>query len=198
MFLKYLEEDKIIAVLRAETPQKCIEYAKECFEGGIRILEITFTVPEAEKVIKALKQEIKGAVIGAGTILTKEQCKKAEDAGAEFIVSPHLGEDISKTTKVIYIPGIMTPTEYIKAKSLGCDIVKVFPGNVLKPSFVKSMKGPFPEFKAIPTGGVTIDNLHEWFKAGVIAVGVGSAITKSQNIKETAKMFVQKIKEVSK
>ncbi|MBC7331832.1 MAG: bifunctional 4-hydroxy-2-oxoglutarate aldolase/2-dehydro-3-deoxy-phosphogluconate aldolase [Synergistetes bacterium] len=200
MSLERIREEGIVAVLRAESVEKCLQIARELYEGGIRVIEVTFTVPDADKAIKALSEEIKDALIGAGTVLTAEQCKRAIEAGAKYIVSPHLSEEINEVCKeagIPYVPGIMTPTEYVKAKNMGCEVVKIFPGDVLKPVFIKSMKGPFPEFKAIPTGGVSLENLEEWFKAGAFAVGAGSNLVKG-NPKENARQFVERIREIKK
>jgi len=132
-------------------------------------------------------------------VLDVDMCRKAIESGAQFIVSPHLDEDISKYCKekgVFYMPGVMTPTEIVKALKLGHKILKLFPGEVLKPTFVKAMKGPFPEVEFVPTGGVSLENLHEWFEAGVLAVGVGTALTKGtpDEVKQKAQTFVEKVR----
>ncbi len=196
--LEIIGKEGIVAVLRADSPERCVRLAEEIYEGGIKIIEITFTVPEADKVISKVAEKLQDAIVGAGTVLSVKDCEKAIKAGARFIVSPHLSEEIAKISNVPYIPGIMTPTEYVKAKELGCEVVKIFPGSVLKPTFIKSMRGPFPEFKAIPTGGVSLDNLEEWFSAGAFAVGVGSNLTKKGNPKENAKLFIEKIRRCRK
>jgi len=190
MFYERLKKEKLIAVLRATSAEKCLEFAKQCYEGGIRILEITFTVPNAPEVIGNLSEQFPDAIIGAGTVLDVEAYKAAVKSGARFIVSPHLSEQMALLAEVPYLPGIMTPTEYMKARTLGCEVVKVFPGSVLKPSFIKALLGPFPEMKAVPTGGVSLDNIEEWLNAGAFAVGVGSSLTKG-NVKENAEKFVE-------
>lgn len=190
----------IVAVLRASSVEEAKEKAMAIFEGGIKIIEVTFTVPNADSVIRELSSlKEKGAWIGAGTVLDVDMCRKAIESGAQFIVSPHLDEDISKYCKekgVFYMPGVMTPTEIVKALKLGHKILKLFPGEVLKPTFVKAMKGPFPEVEFVPTGGVSLENLHEWFEAGVLAVGVGTALTKGtpDEVKQKAQMFVEKVR----
>lgn len=195
--LERIREEGIVAILRADSLEKCLEIARELYEGGIRVIEVTFTVPDAEKAISALCKEFKDALIGAGTVLSAEQCKRAIEAGAKYIVSPHLSEEINEVCRkagVPYMPGIMTPTEYVKAKSMGCEVVKIFPGDVLKPTFIKSMKGPFPDFKAMPTGGVSLENVEEWFNAGAFAIGVGTHLTKG-NPRENAKLFLEKVRQ---
>ncbi|WP_041844119.1 bifunctional 4-hydroxy-2-oxoglutarate aldolase/2-dehydro-3-deoxy-phosphogluconate aldolase [Thermotoga sp. RQ7] len=194
------KKHQIVAVMRASSVEEAKEKALAVFEGGVRMIEITFTVPDADKVIREISfLKEKGAVVGAGTVTSVEQCKKAIESGAEFIVSPHLDEEISRFCKekgIFYMPGVMTPTELMRAMKLGHTILKLFPGEVLGPTFVKAMKGPFPNVKFVPTGGVNLDNVCEWFKAGVLAVGVGSALVKGtpDEVKEKARAFVEKIR----
>jgi len=194
------KKHRIVAVMRASSVEEAKEKALAVFEGGVRMIEITFTVPDADKVIREISfLKEKGAVVGAGTVTSVEQCKKAIESGAEFIVSPHLDEEISRFCKekgIFYMPGVMTPTELVRAMKLGHTILKLFPGEVLGPTFVKAMKGPFPNVKFVPTGGVNLDNVCEWFKAGVLAVGVGSALVKgtADEVREKARAFVEKIR----
>lgn len=194
------KKHQIVAVMRASSVEEAKEKALAVFEGGVRMIEITFTVPDADKVIREISfLKEKGAVVGAGTVTSVEQCKKAIESGAEFIVSPHLDEEISRFCRekgIFYMPGVMTPTELVRAMKLGHTILKLFPGEVLGPTFVKAMKGPFPNVKFVPTGGVNLDNVCEWFKAGVLAVGVGSALVKGtpDEVKEKARAFVEKIR----
>nr|8CUS_B Chain B, I432-1(NaCl) Chain B [synthetic construct]8CUT_B Chain B, I432-1(Imd) Chain B [synthetic construct] len=193
------KKHKIVAVLRANSVEEAKEKALAVFRGGVHLIEITFTVPDADTVIKELSfLKEKGAIIGAGTVTSLEQCQKAVESGAEFIVSPHLDPEISKFCKingVFYMPGVMTPTELVKAMKLGHTILKLFPGEVVGPQFVKAMKGPFPNVKFVPTGGVNDQNVCEWFKAGVLAVGVGSALVKGtpEQVEMLAVLFVAKI-----
>uniref|UniRef100_UPI0038D25B0C Pseudosymmetric protein nanocages GI4 C Chain n=1 Tax=synthetic construct TaxID=32630 RepID=UPI0038D25B0C len=194
------KEHKIVAVLRANSREEAIEIALAVFAGGVHLIEITFTVPDADEVIKRLEMlKRAGAIIGAGTVTSVEQCREAVESGAEFIVSPHLDEEISQFCKeegVFYMPGVMTPTELVKAMKLGHTILKLFPGEVVGPQFVEAMKGPFPNVKFVPTGGVNLDNVCEWFEAGVLAVGVGSALVegKPSEVAEKARRFVKKIR----
>ncbi|PLV58675.1 bifunctional 4-hydroxy-2-oxoglutarate aldolase/2-dehydro-3-deoxy-phosphogluconate aldolase [Thermotoga sp. KOL6] len=198
---KLLEKHKIVAVLRSGSVEEAKEKAQAVFKGGVCLIEITFTVPNAETVIREISfLKEKGAIIGAGTVTNVEQCKKAIESGAEYIISPHLDEEISQYCKergVFYMPGVMTPTEIVKAMKLGHTILKLFPGELLGPKFVKLMKGPFPNVKFVPTGGVNLNNVCEWFEAGVLAVGVGSALVKgtTDEVTKKAQAFVKKIKE---
>ncbi len=195
-------KEKIIAVLRAPSFEEAKEKALAIFDGGIRLIEVTFTVPKAELLIDELRKELveKGATIGAGTVLDKESCKSAIESGAQFIVSPHLSEEISalcKSKGIFYMPGAITPTEIVEAFKLGHKIIKLFPGEVLGTAFVKSMKGPFPSIRFVPTGGVNLENICEWFKAGVLAVGIGTSLTNGtvDEVREKAKAFVKKVQQ---
>ncbi|MCD6551440.1 bifunctional 4-hydroxy-2-oxoglutarate aldolase/2-dehydro-3-deoxy-phosphogluconate aldolase [Thermotoga sp.] len=195
-----LKKHRIIAVMRASSVEEAKEKALAVFEGEVRLIEITFTVPDADSAIREISfLKKKGAVVGAGTVTSVEQCKRAIESGAEFIVSPHLDEEISRFCKekgVFYMPGVMTPTEIVKAMKLGHRILKLFPGELLGTRFVRAMRGPFPEIKFVPTGGVNLDNVCEWFEAGVLAVGVGSALVKGtpNEVREKARKFIEKIR----
>ncbi len=196
----------IVAVVRAETVEKAINIAKACLKGGISAIEITYTVPNATEVIKTLIKNFSPAelIIGAGTVLDSKTAKTAIAAGAEFVVSP--GFDLETCTlcnqsQIPYIPGCMTVTEIITALKAGADIIKLFPGSVLGPEFVKAVKSPLPQAPLMPTGGVSLDNVKTWIQNGSIAVGVGGELTsgaKTGNYKlitETAKKFIAAIEE---
>jgi len=196
-----IQSEKIMAVIRSDSVDRCVEIARSCYRGGIKILEITFTVPDAEKAISIISRELPEAYVGAGTVLTDGQFDLAIRSGARYVVSPHLSEELaihSRAMEVLYLPGIMTPTEYVKATGLGLSMVKVFPGDVLTPAFVKSLRGPFPEARCVVSGGVSLDNINLWFEAGTAAVGIGSDLTKGTplQIEEKARQYSQKIKDL--
>ena len=155
------------------------------------------------QVIKALKEEFTPdqLVIGAGTVLDAATARIAILAGAEFIVSPAFDEETAKLCnlyQVPYMPGCMTITEMTKAMQYGSDIIKLFPGSAFGPSFVKAVKAPLPQANIMPTGGVSLDNIEEWFKNGVVAVGAGGKLASgsTEDIIATAKAFVSKIREI--
>ena len=199
--LKRIEATGIVAVVRAENEEKAINIAYACVEGGIDSIEITFTVPGAQKVIEALVKEFgERLLVGAGTILDSETARIAILAGAKFIVGPSFDLETSKLCnryQVPYMPGCMTPTEIAKAMEAGVDIIKIFPGNVFGPSFIKDIKGPLPHANLMPTGGVDLENVDKWIKNGCVAIGVGGALTKGSkdDITNKAKEFVKRIKE---
>lgn len=206
-FVKVLEKEKLVVVVRGKSVDDAIKTAKACVDGGVRLIEITFTVPEADLVIFECRKALSasGAIIGAGTVLSIADAEKALDAGADFVVSPCLDETVTKYViekSVAYIPGILTPTEYVRAKAYGAQAVKLFPGDVAKPEGLKALLGPFPSAKIMPTGGVAFDNLEQWFKSGAIAVGAGSNLTKGAKVGDfdgvtcEAQKWIKKIKEI--
>lgn len=201
--LKKITGIGIVAVVRSETIEEGIRISKACVEGGIPAVEVTYTVPGATEVMKALKEQFTSdeLVIGAGTVLDASTARIAILAGSEFIVSPAFDEETAKLCnlyQVPYMPGCMTITEITKAMQYGADIVKLFPGSAFGPSFVKAVKAPLPQANIMPTGGVSLENIDEWFKNGVVAVGVGGKLASgsSEDIIATAKAFVEKIKEI--
>lgn len=202
--LQRIEEVGVVAVVRAENSEKAKRIAMACMEGGIDSIEITFTVPGADNVIKDLNNEFGDELlVGAGTVLDSETARIAILAGAKYIVSPAFDLETAKLCnryQVPYMPGCMTISEMITAMEAGADVIKVFPGSAFGPSFIKAVKGPLPQAVLMPTGGVNIDNAGEWIKNGCIAVGVGGNLTKgsSQDMTNAAKEFVEKIKEARK
>lgn len=201
--LKKITDIGIVAVVRSETIEEGIRISKACVEGGIPAIEVTYTVPGATEVIKALKEQFTSEelVIGAGTVLDAATARIAILAGSEFIVSPAFDKETAKLCnlyQVPYMPGCMTITEITKAMQYGADIVKLFPGSAFGPSFVKAVKAPLPQANIMPTGGVSLENIDEWFKNGVVAVGAGGKLASgsSEDIIATAKAFVEKIKEI--
>lgn len=190
----------IVAVVRGNTVAEGIRISKACAKGGIPAIEVTYTVPGATEVIKALKEE-KNMIVGAGTVLDAITARIAILAGAEFIVSPAFDEETAKLCnlyQVPYMPGCMTITEMTKAMEYGSEIIKLFPGSAFGPSFVKAVKAPLPQVNIMPTGGVSLENMEEWFANGVVAVGAGGKLASGtdEEIIATAQSFVEKIKEI--
>lgn len=190
----------IVAVVRGNTVAEGIRISKACAKGGIPAIEVTYTVPGATEVIKALKEE-KNMIVGAGTVLDATTARIAILAGAEFIVSPAFDEETAKLCnlyQVLYMPGCMTITEMTKAMEYGSEIIKLFPGSAFGPSFVKAVKAPLPQVNIMPTGGVSLENMEEWFANGVVAVGAGGKLASGtdEEIIATAQSFVEKIKEI--
>lgn len=198
----------VVAVIRGNTPDEAVQISEACIAGGVTAIEVAFTTPRAHEAILTLSEKYKDnaqVVIGAGTVLDAETARMAILNGAAFVVSPAFDEATIKLCnryRVACMPGTTTIQGVIQALELGADIVKVFPGEVVGSKFIKAVKGPLPQAQMMPTGGVSIDNVAEWFKAGAVAVGAGGALTgggKSlTEITETAKKFVVAVAEARK
>lgn len=198
----------VVAVIRGNTPDEAVQISEACIAGGVTAIEVAFTTPRAHEAILTLSEKYKDnvqVVIGAGTVLDAETARMAILNGAAFVVSPAFDEATIKLCnryRVACMPGTTTIQGVIQALELGADIVKVFPGEVMGSKFIKAVKGPLPQAQMMPTGGVSIDNVAEWFKAGAVAVGAGGALTgggKSlTEITETAKKIVVAVAEARK
>ena len=180
--LKRLTDCGVVAVVRAENEETAIKISEACIKAGIVGIEITFTVPGALEIIRTLTKKYKPQemLVGAGTVLDSETARAAILAGANYIVSPCLDVATVKTClryQVACMPGAMTIKEVMECMEAGADIVKIFPGNLFGPKIIKAFRGPIPQAKMMPTGGVNADNAGEWIKAGAVAVGAGSELT---------------------
>ena len=182
--LKALQECGVVAVVRGNTKETGINIAKACIKGDVKAIEVTYTNKFANEIIRELSEEFKtqdDVVIGAGTVLDAETARAAMLAGAKYIVSPAFDLETAKICnryKVPYLPGIMTINEIITAHEAGVDFVKLFPGSAFGQGYVKAIKGPLPYANIMVTGGVNIDNIDSWIKAGVDAVGIGGELNK--------------------
>lgn len=182
--LNQIVNQKIVAVLRGTSPEQVEVFADKCIAGGIKAIEVTFTVPKALQAIEALADKYQGeedVVIGAGTVLDVETARLAILAGAQFVVTPYLNEDVIRMChryQVPVMPGAMTIKDVVAGLECGADIIKLFPGEIGGPGMISAIKGPVPQANVMPTGGVTLGNLSAWFSAGAIAVGIGSDLTK--------------------
>ncbi|MDO7786041.1 bifunctional 4-hydroxy-2-oxoglutarate aldolase/2-dehydro-3-deoxy-phosphogluconate aldolase [Desulforamulus aquiferis] len=178
----------IVAVVRGAEAEKVVKISKALQQGGVTAIELTMDTPGAVDMIRKVVAEVGSqAVIGAGTVLDAETARAAILAGAEFIFCPSLHEDVIRTANrygKVVIPGVMTPTEIIKAYELGADILKVFPAGVLGPRYFKEVRGPFKHVPLMPSGGVTLDNAAEFIKAGCVALGVGGSLLDKDAIRE--------------
>lgn len=199
-------ESGLVAVVRADNSEQAARIADACVEGGVAAIEITFTVPGAAAVIQDLARLYKsGAIlIGAGTVLDPETARAAILAGAQYVVGPSLNVDTARLCnryQVPYMPGAGSVRDVVEAMECGADIVKVFPGETLGPAFVKAIKGPLPQASLMPTGGVGLENVAEWIKAGCVAVGVGGNLTGGakkgdfQSITDLSRQFIDKIRQ---
>jgi 2-dehydro-3-deoxyphosphogluconate aldolase/(4S)-4-hydroxy-2-oxoglutarate aldolase len=167
----------IAAVVRAESADLALKAIEAALEGGVNVIEVTFTVPGALEIIRTLAKTLGGdAILGAGTVLAPQTATDAIEAGARFIVSPCISIPVIEAAKlkgVPVFPGALTPTEVVTAWQSGADLVKIFPANVMGPSYLKDLHGPLPQVKFMPTGGVGLDTAMDYLKAGAAALGVG-------------------------
>lgn len=201
--LKKINESGIVLIIRAGSEQEALAVAEAAIEGGIKVLEITMSVPNALQVIKTLADKYSEVLIGAGTILDAETARAAIMAGAELLVSPQLNPEMIKMAnryQAITISGAFTPKEVLESLEAGADIVKLFPAEVVGPQYVRALKAPISQAPIAPTGGVTPQNVHEWLQAGCVGVGVGSYISKAaqkdgdyQKVTAAAKEFLQAV-----
>ena len=180
--IKRIMEDKLVAVIRAESKEQGLKIVDAVQKGGIKLIEVTMTVPGAVDIIATLSQEYKGkdVVIGAGTVLDPETARMCILAGAQFVVSPSFNKPTSTLCtryRIPYLPGAMTVNEIIECLEHGADIIKLFPGNLYRPETIKDFKAPLPQANFMPTGGVSVDNIAQWVKAGAVAIGVGGSLT---------------------
>ena len=178
--LNQLTEAKVVAVIRGGSAQEALEISNAAVEGGIRAIELTYTTPQIEETFRELQNT--SALIGAGTVLDPETARHAILAGAKFIVSPHFNKEIAPICNrygIPYLPGCMTIREMVEALEAGCEVLKLFPASGFQPSFIKSVNGPLPNVRIMPTGGISLENMNEWLKAGAVAVGIGSDLTKA-------------------
>jgi|LSQX01.2.fsa_nt_gb 2-dehydro-3-deoxyphosphogluconate aldolase/(4S)-4-hydroxy-2-oxoglutarate aldolase len=195
----------VVGIIRTPDAAGGIASAEAAFQGGITALEVSTTFPGALDIMKsaAASHKSSGLILGAGTVADSETAKLCIDAGAEFIVSHCFSEDVAKICNrcgVAYMPGVGTVTEIVRAMEWGAEVVKAFPGEVLGPKFIKAVHGPLPNAQIMPIGGVSPNNLEDWFLAGAFAVGLGSALIKPDGregdypaIRRTAEEIVSRI-----
>ena len=201
--LTRIEHAGVVAVVREDSQKRAIEAARAVIKGGIKGIEVTFSVPQADQVIAQLKEEYQNdssVAIGAGTVLDAVTARLAILAGAEFIVSPCFDQataEMCNFYQVPYMPGCMTITEMQQAMKSGADIVKLFPANNFTPQMIKAAKAPLPHVNIMPTGGVNLENIAAWKQAGAIVVGVGGNLfkgVKDENyelVSQTAKQYIE-------
>jgi len=206
--ITHILDSGVVAVIRAPEVEQGYQLAEAARRGGITAIEITMTVPGALEVVRGLAAKYPGGEVffGAGTVLDPETARLAILAGAEYIISPHFNPETVRMChryRKVAIPGAMSVTEVVGALECGADAIKIFPASLFGPEIIKAIKDPLPQAIMIPTGGVTLENVAEWFKAGADAVAIGSGLTKEGLAKgdfglveQTAREFVRRIKEV--
>lgn len=200
--LNKIKEEGIVAVVRAKDHEEAIGYINACVNGGVKAIELTYTIPNVVELIKNVSENYDDVLVGVGSVLNSKMAKDAIKAGASYVVSPGFSDevnDVCKEMNTLYLPGCMTVTEVMKALDKGNQMIKLFPGEVFGPKYVKAVKAPIPHVEVMPTGGVSIDNVEEWFKMGVSCVGVGSSLLGAgslEDIENLAKEFKSKIAKI--
>lgn len=206
--LDRITEGGLVAIIRASSGEQLVDVAEALYEGGVDVLEVTFTVPKALEIISAVDARLGTKILlGAGSVLDPETARSAMLAGAEFIVSPVVNLDViqlcNRYGKVV-MPGAFTPTEVLTAWQAGADIVKVFPADIGGPAYLKALRAPMPQVQLLPTGGVNLDTLADFLKAGACAVGLGSSLVEKtavengdmERIRSLATQYVELVRKI--
>lgn len=203
--LKRTEDLGLLAVVRGESRRAALEVVDALVEGGVLGIEITFTTPDAARVIQDLDEEYGDRILlGAGTVTTRRQVEESVGSGSTFLVSPGCDPELLPAmleTGLLVLPGVLTPSEVMLAHRLGAPAVKLFPGSQGGASYLKALLGPFPDASFVPTGGVSVGNIPDWFAAGAVAVGAGSALAPKSltgrsrdDVVENARRFAEAVR----
>lgn len=206
--LRHILDCGIVAVVRSPDSQQLVEVVRALADGGVTVAEITMTVPDALGVLRQVRQALgERVLLGAGTILDTETARAALLAGAEYLVAPTLNLEVIRLCQrysKLVMPGAFTPTEILTAWEAGADIVKVFPAEVVGPAFFKAMRGPLPQIRLMPTGGVDLTTAADFLRAGACCLGLGSQLIEPRTvaegnfdrIRELARQYVTIVKSV--
>lgn len=205
--LKTITDCGIVAIIRTESKEEAVKIFDALVAGGIKSIEISYTTPGANEAIQEIAARCDSSsevAVGAGTILDAETARIAILAGAQFIVSPSFDAQTARLCnlyQVPYLPGCMTVTEMKTALEYGVDIIKLFPGNMYSPEFVRAVKAPLPQVNIMPTGGVRLENIADWFKNGSVAVGIGDSLIAPaklgdyEKVSQIASQYLLKVQE---
>ena len=205
--VRQIADGGVVAVIRLQDGSKLRAVVNALARGGITALEVTMTVPRAIELIAEIAPSLPpGFLLGAGTVVDPDTARAAVKAGARYIVSPVFRPAVieaSHAAGAAAMPGCFSPTEILAAWDAGADVVKVFPATALGPAYFKDLKGPMPQVRLMPTGGVSLENAAEWIRAGAVAVGVGGALVDPKlvaaddfaGITERARRFVERVRQ---
>jgi 2-dehydro-3-deoxyphosphogluconate aldolase/(4S)-4-hydroxy-2-oxoglutarate aldolase len=205
--LSRVQRAGIVAVIRAADGHRLVDVAEALLAGGVEVLEVTFTVPQAQAVLERVAGQLGNKVLlGAGTVLDAETARIAILSGAEFIVSPMVSRPVIRLCRrydKLVMPGALTPTEVLAAWETGADVVKIFPSEITGPAYLKALAGPFPQVRLMPTGGVTLETAAAFLHAGAFALGVGSSLVDPRalatgdlpRIEALARQFVEAVRQ---
>lgn len=207
--LQRIMEHKLVAVIRGAQGEDILSIAHALHAGGVHIMEITAETPQVDVLIRKVTEEFGDElIVGAGTVLDPETARTSIMAGARFIFSPTVNVETIQMAKrygVVSIPGALTPTEILTAYEQGADLIKIFPANAMGPGYIKDVHGPLPHIPLMPTGGVDLSNIRQYFENGAVAAGLGSALVNTkqtineaalQDMTTKAQQFVEAIKGV--
>jgi 2-dehydro-3-deoxyphosphogluconate aldolase/(4S)-4-hydroxy-2-oxoglutarate aldolase len=206
--LRHILDCGIVAVVRTPDSQQLVEVVRALADGGVTVAEITMTVPDALSVLRQVRQALgERVLLGAGTILDAETARAALLAGAEYLVAPTLNLHVIRLCQrysKLVMPGAFTPTEILTAWEAGADIIKVFPAEVVGPAFFKAMRGPLPQIRLMPTGGVDLNTAADFLRAGACCLGLGSQLVEPRavaerdfdRIRDLARQYVAIVKSV--
>ena len=193
--IEFMKENRVVAVIRSASYEKSLEFARACVDGGIKIIEIISISPGSERLLRELAPE-DGICVGAGTVLDRSSAERMFDCGARFIVSPHTDPAIIEYCRkngITVISGAFTSSEMVNARSIGADFVKIFPASSFGPGYVKAIKEPLGFMDILVTGGITTDNIGDYFAAGAALAGASTALLSGgddyQSIKRRAEEF---------
>jgi 2-dehydro-3-deoxyphosphogluconate aldolase/(4S)-4-hydroxy-2-oxoglutarate aldolase len=185
--LSRIKAQKVVALIRADSPDGLLDCAKALADGGLTSIELTMTTPGAMRMLEKATNELPDFIFGLGTVLDAETARAGILAGAKFIVTPALRPDVITLCRRYSVPvfaGAFTPTEIVNAWEAGADAAKVFPAEFFGPAYIKSVKAPLPHVDMVPTGGVNAENVGEFLKAGATATAAGSSLVKAKDLKE--------------
>jgi 2-dehydro-3-deoxyphosphogluconate aldolase/(4S)-4-hydroxy-2-oxoglutarate aldolase len=177
--LKRIKAEKVIALIRADSSDSLLECARALSDGGLNVIELTMTTPGAIEMVAEVSRKLPNVLIGLGTVLDAATARAGVAAGARFIVTPALRPEVIKTCHQLGVPvlsGALTPTEIASAADLGADVIKIFPAEFFGPAYIKSLRAVFPQVELLPTGGVTVQTIAAFLKAGAFATAAGSSL----------------------
>ena len=205
--LQRVLDSGIVAVVRSPDSQQLVEVCRALADGGVSVVEITMTVPNALDVIRRVRESLGDRILlGAGTVLDPETARSVLLAGAEYIVAPTVNLEVIRLCQrydKLVMPGAFTPTEILAAWEAGADIVKVFPADIVGPAFFKALRGPLPQIRLMPTGGVDLKTAAEFLRAGACCLGIGGQLVEPKavaegnfdRIRELARQYVAVVKQ---
>ncbi|ASU77526.1 2-dehydro-3-deoxyphosphogluconate aldolase [Actinopolyspora erythraea] len=175
-----IAEHGVVGIVRAADAERARQRAESCLNAGLGVLEVSLTTPDALEVLRGLRDAHQHALLGAGTVLDAASARLAVDAGARFLVSPSLHEEVISTGHrygAAVLPGVETPSELVRALEAGADAIKLFPASRWTPESMRDVLGALPQAPLVPTGGISVDRAPDWIAAGAVAVGMGSALS---------------------